>query len=104
MKIKYTHYRIPWYLGDRKRGSPDEAELILYSRHFPHLNTYAPCERGGKTVCTIEDGNGNKYIGKAVCSYSDNFCYELGRRIAYGRAEKQYVLSCDMKEHEMMVR
>lgn len=43
--------------------------------------------QGGMTACTITV-NGEDFVGEAVCSFSDNFNYKIGRAIAHGRALK----------------
>lgn len=62
-------------------------EFIKQSReHDPRLQIDP---RGGKTICLIENDD---YVvvarGEAYCSDLDNFCYRIGRDIAFGRALK----------------
>lgn len=44
-----------------------------------------PC--GGITVVELDDENGNRYIGMAVCSFSDQYVRRVGYRIALQRAK-----------------
>lgn len=76
MDISYWHYRY----------EEDSDSLKEYSRR---LKQFRPATRGGITICTIKGENG-LYAGASFCSRKDNFCYSLGRKIALGRALKNY--------------
>ena len=47
-----------------------------------------PYNKGGAVFCVIETPMGKRVRTIADCSFSDNFNYEIGRNIAYGRATK----------------
>jgi hypothetical protein len=83
--VTYKHYRVPLGCGANK-GRPSSISLLPYSRN--ETIPWAPEPCGGKTVCTLDLGKGVQVVGEAVCSYSDNFCYAEGRKIAHERAEK----------------
>lgn len=68
-----------------------------YGRKCGHLKVYhrgqnmwEPEAKGGMTVCSIRDSEtGFVYLGAAICSREDDFCYRTGREIAMGRAADQ---------------
>lgn len=76
VKTVFKHYRYDTEDGSLKR----------YYRRGEH---FVPRTRGGMTECILDIGGAN-YTGVAVCSRQDNFDYAKGRRIAAGRAWKQY--------------
>jgi hypothetical protein len=73
-----------------------DGSLSMY-RHRRGKHEYVyfyPETKGGKTEVTIQvfDEHNDpviKFVGVANCSLKDNFCYKLGREIAFGRALKQ---------------
>lgn len=99
------HYRIT-NPDPPRRGTPQDYELLRYfrscgfdgellaypgERNFDEslVKNFRPHERGGCTVCQIvvnDDGTERTFEGRAYCSFSDNFCYRVGRIIATGRA------------------
>ncbi len=93
MKVTYKHYRIhkaPWNEKMPLKGRP----LPEYLAYYPTRKTrkeqrqrWSPFPKGGKTVCEIVLDDGRTFMGVAHCSMADNFCYRLGRKIAYGRAK-----------------
>jgi len=96
---QFTYYRVPSNLTIPGKGKPHPAFLIRYVRSegflendFPpdrDFTNISPHSRGGKVYCNIEDKTGCAASGIANCSYSDNFCYKIGREIALDRAKKQ---------------
>ena len=84
IRIEYSHYRVPRN-RDTSKGEPPLCSLYKYYRGYK----MKPNEKGGKTVCRIYHGDELVSIGTATCSMSDNFCYRIGREIAYGRACKK---------------
>jgi hypothetical protein len=95
-KLVYKHFRVPDLLGviHPRRGKPGRENTLPYTRGQGWTDSTSknpralkPLERGGRTTCTIIDGDGNVLgEGEAVCSYSDNFNYSMGRVISSGRA------------------
>ena len=49
---------------------------------------FVPEVHGGKTVVIVVIGD-TEYVGVALCSGKDQFCYKTGYKIALGRAMKQ---------------
>lgn len=91
--VKFTHFRVPDYIGRGNSGPPHPHTLIYYSREHgwsdEDLDRWdvTPSPRGGATICQIENEDGTVgATGFALCSLSDNFCYERGRLIAENRA------------------
>ena len=76
-KVWYKHYRYlrqdPEWVKPYSRGRTD----------------WTPTCKGGATICTILDENGNTFCQQADCSKKDAFVYKTGRQIALGRAQKQ---------------
>jgi hypothetical protein len=61
-----------------------------YHRNGKNRSNWAPMTKGGKTVCTLVDGQGAMLAqGVAMCSLDDSFNYRLGRLISCGRAKKK---------------
>lgn len=96
MKARFVHFRIPNSIleGDES-GIPHPNELFYYSRAFGWGITGGleeepsadPSPRGGATICYVETDDGKTgALGIALCSFSDNFSYERGRKIAFNRA------------------
>jgi len=54
--------------------------------------SFAPSERGGYTVCKIKSPGNPDVMAFALCSLSDNFSYERGREISFGRAARLFEL------------
>ena len=50
-----------------------------------HYPKWEDGTKTGHTICII-NYEGRTFIGSALCSVSDNFCYETGRKIASVRA------------------
>ncbi len=70
-------------------------ELRLYRRNF---HPFKPQTKGGKTYCKIltED---EQFVGFAYCSDKDNYCYKIGRELAFERAKQQmYACHPDWQE------
>lgn len=69
------------------------------SYRFLHIRQFASIEviedpkqsvfttKGGKTICYLEDDEGNIWYSVAQCSDRDNFCRRIGRTISSGRFE-----------------
>ena len=90
MRISFRHYRVPMNRA-KESGQPDVSDLFLYRRGEGRFvdNNYKwtkPAVRGGATRCTIYLDEYTVIRGVAFCSYSDNFCYKTGRRVAFARA------------------
>lgn len=101
MKTFVRHYRIEQEVGEeiqkvltlaeRKRwGADTEPDEEFLRRYRRGMKDFEPHVKGGKTVATVVDDAGNEFIGVSRCSLEDNFCYAMGRRIAIGRAMKEY--------------
>lgn len=91
MDATYQHYRVPEMVPTPEGGSPNPFILSRYYRGdgFKDMPSMVrPKPKGGLTACVMS-GNGRQAVGLAWCSHSDNFCYEVGRRIARGRALEQ---------------
>jgi hypothetical protein len=74
-------YHIRHFRIDRATGK--------LKRYHRGRTDWKPTERGGMTTCRIVDNDGRVVgMGAVYCSMADNFCYRLGREIAWGRAEK----------------
>lgn len=86
--VRFTHYRFYTNLA----GEP--VTMAHYKRGETKWNGYGPYPRGGATVATIYNSDGDVVAtGKADCSLSDAFCYKLGMAISKGRAlKKLYIL------------
>jgi len=103
LRVKYHHCRV--LPPNPKKGSPEKGELFDYSRKLGFLepevsavvnfakeiygdeHALAPDSRGGCTCCIIvEDGLEVVATGSSVCSFSNNFCYEKGRKLSLSRA------------------
>lgn len=80
-KVTFMHFRIPASLHERKEGKPE-----LFYRYYRRRSPWQPNPRGGKTVCVIRTMDSRDFIGEALCSMADNFCYKTGSRIAFERA------------------
>jgi len=70
-KVKIEHYRY------NQRG-----KLVPYSRKTKGLIS----QKGGITIATVTNGDGEFAKGVAVCSKEDQFSYGDGANIALGRA------------------
>ena len=86
-KVTFMHFRIPVSLYERKDGKPD-----LFYRYYRRRSPWQPNPRGGKTVCVIRTKDCREFIGEALCSMADNFCYKTGSRIAFERAAEHLSL------------
>lgn len=102
MDVYFQHYRIPEMYLDKDflrtvdalhRAKPTPQLLFRYSPHHSEFidggffpSDCTPAVRGGMTRCILVDEDGSEYVGTATCSLHDNFCYRIGREIAYGRA------------------
>ena len=115
LKFVYEHYRVPrstvrnFPVNDIKAYIDHAAQRYDddYRRRYlipaslrdagapAYLHGREPATRGGKTVCKVlrwdaeEDCWTLVARGVARCSLKDQFNYEIGRRIAKGRALKQ---------------
>jgi hypothetical protein len=83
-----------------KLGSPRFTITFAHFRYGTrcgHLKVYhrsqtkwEPEAKGGLTICSIRDEEtGFAYLGAAICSREDDFCYRIGRAIAQNRAADQ---------------
>lgn len=103
LSIKYCHYRMlnedyNHYksLGITK-GRPPLYDLLAYNRKKgifldPYIRYFEVSPNGGMTECVIYDAfSQTEYLGVAICSLSDGFCYKTGREIAYERAYANYL-------------
>jgi len=100
MKIQYKFYRLP---DNKSRdypttGKPQKDHLKRYYRrknedgiHWSNFDLTRPTTKGGAVYCIVED-EFIKLITVAYCSMSDNFCYKIGKDIAYNRAMNQLTL------------
>lgn len=86
-KVTFMHFRIPVSLYERKEGKPE-----LFYRYYRRRSPWQPNPRGGKTVCVIRTKDSREFIGEALCSMSDNFCFQTGSRIAFERAAEHLSL------------
>jgi hypothetical protein len=57
---------------------------VMHYRNKDNNDNIKP--RGGKTVVTVTDNNGNTFKGLATCSDNDGFNKRIGVAIAIGRA------------------
>lgn len=100
-RATYEHYRFPSFdlvnllvSSDTLPPNRSDAALFFNGPHGIALRynrdrpPFVPHPRGGYTVCIIKQPNKPSVMGFAYCSREDNFCYERGRAIAFGRAEK----------------
>lgn len=93
-KVTVRHWRIPeaFFYTDT-----DQPNIMVrwYRKDKDKRNWQVAHEKGGKTEVAIDvfDEHGDplaRFVGVALCSMKDNFCYKLGREIAMGRAFKQF--------------
>jgi hypothetical protein len=103
IRSRYTHWRAPEAYREVNQGKPKLGDVYLYSRSNGWYDKalriidraawkkhVRPAARGGATICQIVDSYGHTVaVGLALCSFSDNFCYETGRTLALGRALRQ---------------
>lgn len=87
-KVTVKHWRMAWMV------TPGEHSLVRWYRKDHKESYFTPETKGGKTEVIIQvfDEHGDplaKFVGVALCSMKDNFCYRIGREIAFGRALKQ---------------
>ena len=59
---------------------------VFYKRNRCNRGRIQP--RGGVTLVSVIDPNGQQHIGESICSKADTFNKKLGVRIALGRALK----------------
>ena len=102
VRIWDKHHRVPqmdWsYVLQASKGRGRSFAYLPYKRG---ITEWQPAVRGGCTECFIYDDEMEKILaqGTAVCSVVDNFCYDIGRKIAFGRAMKalqRNVVAADM--------
>ena len=91
---KFQYFRVPDKYELPSKGKPNPYFLSLYERgkgfNSTHNKTIPPTSKGGYVNCHVFDSDGILIASaSANCSYSDNFCYKIGREIALGRAKKQ---------------
>jgi len=82
--------------------------LKVYHRGQPERIRWEPGAKGGNTICAICDNmTGFIYLGTAICSKDDDFCYRVGRTISQSRAADQMraevKLAFDLRPTEDMV-
>ena len=91
--IRFEYFRIPEVFDTPKKGTPTSRDLIRYFRgdgfEEPYVKDVSPLSKGGRVYCSIGEETGIGAFGISNCSFSDNFCYKIGREIALGRAKKQ---------------
>ena len=94
-QVSFEYLRIPnhYCYSVPNKGKPKSGHLYRYKRGIGFSKNgfynYRPLSKGGQVICSIGNENGRSAFGIANCSYSDNFCYKIGREIALGRAKKQ---------------
>lgn len=89
VRVTYDYYRVPEHIMNpsttlikpQHKGQPQHA--MRYKKSNP---SFKPYPKGGGVVCKLWMGDVLVGQGLAVCSMSDNFCYKVGRNIAYTRA------------------
>ena len=102
---KFQYFRIPvekHYPLVGRKGKPHTLDVCLYERGVgfsspgrietivqapAHL--IVPSSKGGAVLCQIKQNGKVITEAEAWCSFTDNFCYKIGREIALGRAKKQ---------------
>lgn len=105
MKYYYYFYRIPDVFDiEGLKGKPNKHFLKRYSKAKvgpkgkkikigfgpDALTDSKPLARGGKVALEVIDDQEHVLIRtEAHCSFQDNFCYSLGKKIALGRAMKE---------------
>lgn len=83
LKIKVHHYR-NFNIQAKKNNE----------MRFTFGDFYRITPKGGRTVVTITDTNGDVFTGESICSIKDNYCRKTGARIALERAaEKALVVN-----------
>jgi len=61
--------------------------LKPYTRNNPE---FKPRANGGVTVAVVVGPDGGVGVGLSVCQQEDTFDYDVGRRLAFGRAWDDY--------------
>lgn len=98
-RIEYEHYRAHMFGKNTPDSGPPRLSVagerpsahedgdIVYS-YQKGRTKWTPHQRGGATRCRIVCWD-YAYSAMALCSFSDRFCYETGRDIAFERALEQ---------------
>jgi len=89
LRTTYTYYRVPEFamrpsttlFKPKYKGQPEH--VLPYRKSRP---AFRPYPKGGGVVCKLWADDVLVGEGVATCSMSDNFCYKVGRNIAYTRA------------------
>lgn len=79
-KVRVKHYR---YYAYNKTVS--KIQKLMAIREIEGKKRHS---KGGLTIVEI-DGPQGSFVGKAICSRNDNFCYKTGVKIALGRMEEK---------------
>lgn len=90
LRVTYDYFRVPesvmhsktTIIKPRYKGKPEHA--MPYRKSKP---PFKPYPKGGAVVCKLWAENTLVGVGISECSMSDNFCYKVGRNIAYTRAK-----------------
>ena len=102
-QVRFRYFRVP----QKKKiplcphkGKPHTLDVFPYERgkgfdaavetviEVP-IHLIEPASKGGAVLCQIKKNGKVITEAEAWCSFSDNFCYKIGREIALGRAKKQ---------------
>jgi len=79
-KVRVKHYRYANFgVPIVKRQKVEPIKDLDGKRRHP---------KGGLTIIEL-DGPQGRFVGSAVCSKMDNFCYKTGVKIALGRMEEK---------------
>jgi len=107
--VRYRYYRIPRFLvevyklsrGSSLKGPPLNGTVAQWSRKGfwigGGVRLGTPWEKGGVVVCEFVNEDGEVVaVGRAVCSLSENFVYDVGKRIAYQRAQHDHIKNASL--------
>lgn len=85
MKIITEYFRVPSSFKHIKKGKP--VYWQRYKRSFTGKAQGMPnvCPRGGACRVIVVAGE-REFVGESECSMSDNFSYDIGKKIAMERA------------------
>ena len=102
--LTFEHWRVVPSFAQGIKGRPHPSSLMRWSRKMGWLNndgtmvktglfhTMKPFERGGQTLCLLTNSEGIAlHVSVAHCSMSDHYNYKMGRDIARGRMETEYL-------------
>lgn len=100
LRFVYKHFRFPRDSYERAIAEVCTGKPYYRGRHGVAVHyrrgdaSFVPNEHGGYTKCCIYDEldiNLPLSVGIAECSPHDNFSYRIGRDIARGRAQKNFI-------------